>query len=78
MTVQRFSNGPTVPLGIPEDNVSSYRFVIKAGGDLTVGDGTEVRLDVSTLDGIDDASNVTVLQALGARTGAVRCAQHLA
>ncbi|PSQ68884.1 MAG: hypothetical protein BRD26_07370, partial [Bacteroidetes bacterium QH_1_64_81] len=60
VTVQRFSNGPTAPRGIPEDNVSSYRFVIKAGGDLTVGDGTEVRLDVSTLDGIGDASNVTV------------------
>ena len=61
VTVQRFSNGPSVPRGIPEDNVSSYRFVISAGGgDLTVGDGTEVRLDVSTLEGIGDASNVTV------------------
>jgi hypothetical protein len=60
VTVQRFSNGPSVPLGIPEENVSSYRFVIAAGGDLTFGDETEVRLDVSTLDGIDDASNVTV------------------
>ena len=60
VTVQRFSNGPTVPLGIPEDNVSSYRFVISAGGDLTFGDDTEVRLDASTLGGIGDASNVTV------------------
>jgi hypothetical protein len=60
VTVQRFSNGPSNPSGIGEPNISSYRFAFSAAGDLTFSDNTEVRLDVSTLSGISDASNVTV------------------
>lgn len=58
--VQRFSNAPSLPHGIRVQNVSDYRFVISAAGDLTFDDNTEVRLDVGTLAGVGNASNVTV------------------
>jgi predicted nucleotidyltransferase len=60
VTVQRFANTPRRPLGISEANVSTYRFVVSAPGTLTFGSGTELRLDVGTLGGVDDPSTVTV------------------
>ncbi|MEF8797376.1 MAG: T9SS type A sorting domain-containing protein [Salinivenus sp.] len=58
--VQKYSDRPNVPLGIGTENVSEYRYVLSAGGDLSFGDATEIRLDVSTLDGVEDAPNVTL------------------
>lgn len=60
VVVKRFNTGPDLPEGISEENVSSYRFTIESGEELSVGGDTEVRFDVSRLDGIDDPSNVTV------------------
>jgi len=60
VTVEKYSDSPENIDGISESNVSSYRHVITADGDLTFGTNTEVRLDVSTLDGISDATNVTI------------------
>jgi hypothetical protein len=59
VTVQRFENRPRLPLGIAEANVSPDRFVVSAAGDLAFDNSTELRLDVSTLVGISDPSNVT-------------------
>ena len=58
--VDKFSDAPTTRDGISEENVSSYRFVIEASGGLSIGSGTEVRLDASTLTGADDPSAVTI------------------
>jgi hypothetical protein len=58
--VQRFSNSPHLPFGIDKANVGNDRFVISAAGTLTLDDNTKVRLDVGTLTGVGDASNVTV------------------
>ena len=60
VTVERFGTPPVSPDGISEENVSDYRVVIEAGGDLSFGSGTEVRFDVSTLDGVDTPSDVTI------------------
>jgi len=60
VTVQKYTNGPSNAQGISESNVSSYRFVLSAGGDLTFDDSTEVRLDVSSVGGVGEASTVTV------------------
>jgi hypothetical protein len=60
VTVRKFSNGPIGSDGIAELNVSSYRFVLSAGGDLTFDESTEVRLDVSSVGGVGEASTVTV------------------
>jgi glycosidase len=60
VTVEKFERGPFRPQGISEANVSAYRYTIEAGGNLSLGSETEVRLDVSTLDGVDNPDNVTV------------------
>ena len=60
VTVEKFGDSPENIEGISESDVSSYRHVISADGDLSFGSDTEVRLDVSTLGGISDASNVTI------------------
>ena len=57
--VKKLDTRPSGTRGIPEDNVSTYRFVIGAGGGLTF-DEAAVRLDTGTLGGVSDASNVTV------------------
>lgn len=60
VTVDKFNSPPEGQDGINESNVSEYRFAIEAGSSLSFDSGTEVRFDVSTLLGIDDASNVTI------------------
>ncbi len=70
VTVEKFERGPFRPEGISENNVSTYRYTIEAGGDLSVGSGTEVRLDVSTLDGIDNPDNVDVYRRSTPNEGA--------
>jgi hypothetical protein len=69
VTVEKFSDAPDNVDGISESNVSAYRHVITADGDLTFGTNTEVRLDVGTLDGISDASNVTIYKRPDVGTG---------
>lgn len=69
VTVEKFSDAPDNVDGISESNVSAYRHVITADGDLTFGTNTEVRLDVGTLDGISDASNVTIYKRPDIGTG---------
>jgi glycosidase len=70
VTVETLDESPLGTDGIAEATVSAYRFVIEASGDLDIGDGTALRLDVSTLGGIDDATNVTVYQRPTENTGA--------
>lgn len=61
VVVQKFDNGsPGGTQGISETNVSDFRFVLSAGGDLRFDDDTEVRLDVGTLAGVGDPSSVSV------------------
>ncbi|MFB6279140.1 MAG: hypothetical protein ABEK75_06515 [Salinibacter sp.] len=60
VTVDKFNSAPEGQAGISESNVSEYRFVLEAGGSLSFDSNTEVRFDVSTLLGINDANNVTV------------------
>ena len=57
--VKKLDTRPRGTRGIPEDNVSTYRFVIGASGGLTF-DEAAVRFDTGTLAGASDASNVTV------------------
>ena len=57
--VKKLDTRPRGTRGIPEDNVSTYRFVIGASGGLTF-DEAAVRFDTGTLGGASDASNVTV------------------
>ncbi len=59
VTVDRFRSAPDGVAGI-EGNASEYRVEITAGGDLSVGNGTEVRFDVSQLEGVSDPGAVTV------------------
>lgn len=58
--VDKFNSAPDTTAGIEESNVSKYRFVIRAGEDLSFGSDTEIRFLVDSLRGIGDASNVTV------------------
>ena len=60
VTVTKFGDPPSGTDGISESNVSEYRYAIEAGGDLSVGTGTEVRFDVPTLGGVGDATDVTI------------------
>jgi hypothetical protein len=57
--VRKFGSGPARAPGIAEANVSQYRYVISAGPGLQF-DSTDVRLDVGTLSGVSDPSNVMV------------------
>jgi len=60
VSVRKLGSGPNGTRGIPESNVSDYRFVMDAVGNLTFETSTEVRLDVGTLAGSGNAANVTV------------------
>jgi len=60
VTVEKFGDPPENVEGISESNVSSFRYVITADGDLTFGTDTEVRLAVSSLQGVSDPTNVTI------------------
>jgi len=60
ITVQRFDTGPSSTDGINQLNVSNYRWVISASGDLRFDDGTGIRLPVSELGGITDPATVLV------------------
>lgn len=60
--VAKFGNAPIGASGFAESNVSNYRFIIKAEEGLNFGSNTEVRLDVSTLAGVGDASKVKIYQ----------------
>jgi surface protein len=56
----RFSDAPQNVQGISESNVSQYRLVFVDSPGLSFSDQTEVRLDASEFDGIDQPSSVTV------------------
>ncbi|MFB6273946.1 MAG: alpha-amylase family glycosyl hydrolase, partial [Salinibacter sp.] len=62
VVAEKVNEKPLKTGSIDEDNVSQYRFVVEASGSLGFDDATEIRLDVSTLGGIDDAGNVTIYQ----------------
>ena len=57
--VKRFPTGPSGTDGISESNISDYRFVIEADS-LETGPGNQLRLEVRTLGGISDPSQVTI------------------
>lgn len=67
--VTKLGDGPDGTDGIPDANVSDYRFVIGTVGNLSVGSNTEVRLDVGTLGGVGNAANVTVYKRSTEGTG---------
>jgi hypothetical protein len=56
----RFDSGPDGTDGIDESNVSEYRLLISAAGDLGFGSNTEVRFPVSDFGGISDPTQVIV------------------
>ncbi|WP_259221398.1 T9SS type A sorting domain-containing protein [Salinibacter ruber] len=60
VTVERFGSRPEGGGTIGAENVSEYRVEITATGGLSVGDSTEVRFDVSVLEGTSDPSQVTI------------------
>jgi hypothetical protein len=60
VVVEKFDAPPEAPSGIDEANVSRYRYLLRSGGDLALGAGTEVRFDVGTLEGVSDAGTVVV------------------
>ena len=60
VTVQRFDDAPSSTDGITETNVSEYRLVIDAAGDLSFDSNTEVRFALSTLGGVTDPLTVTI------------------
>lgn len=59
VTVDRFESAPDGTAGI-NGNASEYRVEVSLSGDLSVGDSTEVRFDVSKLEGVSDPSAVTI------------------
>jgi len=63
---------PSGTAGVDESTASRYRFEISAGGNLAFSDSTELRLDVSTLGGVGDASNVTVYKRSPRNSGPFR------
>jgi hypothetical protein len=58
--VEKFGDGPTTRDGITEPNVSTYRFVVESGGDLVFDANTAIRLDLSTVSGVEDPSDIVV------------------
>lgn len=68
LRVKRFSTGPSGTDGINESNVSDYRFVIEAVS-LETDPDNELRLEVSTLGGISDPSQVAVYKRPSAGEG---------
>jgi len=70
VTAEKLDEDPLVASGdISESTVSEYRYVVEAGGDLSFDGSTEIRLDVSTLGGVDDANNVTIYRRSTKDTG---------
>lgn len=69
VTVDKFNSAPDGADGISESTVSEYRFVIEAGEDLSFDANTEVRFDVSSLLGVNDAGNVTVYKRTAVGSG---------
>jgi len=69
VTAEKLSEDPLGTDGISESTVSAFRFVLTAGGDLGFDGSTELRLDVATLSGVNDASNVTVYRRPTEDTG---------
>ncbi|MCS3661494.1 cohesin domain-containing protein [Salinibacter ruber] len=59
VTVSRFEEPPATTTGI-EGNASEYRVEVSLSGDLSVGEGTEIRFDAGKLDGASDPSEVTI------------------
>jgi len=66
--VKRFPTGPSGTDGISESNVSYYRLVIEADS-LETGPGNQLRLEVRTLGGISDPSQVTIYKRPSAGSG---------
>lgn len=60
MNVERFGLAPVNTGAIGEANISAYRFVVQAGEALNFDATTEVRFDVSTLEGVNTPSEITV------------------
>ncbi|PSQ80497.1 MAG: hypothetical protein BRD40_04400 [Bacteroidetes bacterium QS_1_65_9] len=60
VTVEKFGTAPSNTESIDESNVSTYRLVIDASSSLDFDDDTELRIDVSTLGGVDDPSEVQI------------------
>jgi len=60
VVVKKMDTPPNGRPGISETNVSAYRFVVDAESGLSFDDMTTLHFDVSTLDGINDASQVSV------------------
>ena len=58
-TVTKYPDAPADAPGISESTTSSYRFVIEAEGGLRFT-SADVRLDVSSIGGIDDPTKVTI------------------
>jgi pullulanase/glycogen debranching enzyme len=71
VTVEKLDESPLGTDGIAEESVSQYRFAAVAEGNLGFDSSTEIRLDVSSLGGIDDASNVTIYQRPAEDTGSL-------
>jgi len=69
VTVQQFESGPNSTAGISESNVSDYRLVIGATGDLSFDASTEVRVEVGAFGGISDPSAVTIYRRPVEATG---------
>jgi hypothetical protein len=68
--VTRYGNPPAGSRSLGTRNVSDYRFVADVQGDLTVGPDTEVRVDVSRLEGVSAPEEVAVYRRETAGTGA--------
>ena len=60
VTVEQYDGDPVNGGTIDARNVSSYRVEISLEGDLEVGDGTEIRFDVSKIDGVTDPAQVSI------------------
>jgi hypothetical protein len=60
VTVARFDGAAVGTDLLPEANVSNYRIVITADPGLTVGTGTRIRFDVSTLEGVGVPGDVVI------------------
>lgn len=60
VTVEKQDGGPSGTDGISESNVSEFRYLISAGGDLSFDSDTEVRLDVGTLSGVEAPEDVLI------------------
>ncbi len=69
VAVTKYGDPPSGTEGISQPNVSTYRYVIEAGDNLSIGADTDVRLDASTLGGVDDVNAVTIYKRPTPGTG---------